>query len=140
MTQENCTLLRDFFDVVWNDGEYDRVGEFLSSTYEIRHDPGDPWNGQTLTVEGFGERVKVSRAPFPDQRFDILEIFDGDDRVAVTWTWKATHKGDIPGFPATGKVIVMSGATVYYFEDGRISGHWQVADKLGVMQQLSARS
>ena len=31
----------------------------------------------------------------------------------------------------------MSGATVYYFDDSeRISGHWQIADRLGVFQQL----
>jgi hypothetical protein len=30
--------------------------------------------------------------------------------------------GDIPGFPATGNNIKMSGATVYYFEGDRLTG------------------
>jgi predicted ester cyclase len=48
--------------------------------------------------------------------------------------------GDIPGFPASGKQIKMSGATVYYFEGNRITGHWQITDRLGVFQQLSKLS
>jgi predicted ester cyclase len=54
----------------------------------------------------------------------------------MTWYWSATHTGDIPGFPATGKQIRMSGATVYYVENGRFTGHWQVTDRLGVYSQL----
>ena len=30
----------------------------------------------------------------------------------------------------------MSGITLYFFENDRISGHWQVADRLSVYQQL----
>jgi predicted ester cyclase len=42
----------------------------------------------------------------------------------------------MPGFPASGKQIRMSGATVYFFDGERISGHWQITDRLGVYQQL----
>jgi hypothetical protein len=34
----------------------------------------------------------------------------------------------------------MSGATVYYFEGERLSGHWQIVDRLGVFQQLAAQN
>lgn len=140
MSEQNCKTLRRFFDVVWNRGEYDKISEFLAPSYEIRHDPGDPWDGKTLTPDGFRERISVSRAPFPDQRFKVVDMLDGGDRVAVFWTWSGTHKGDLPGFPASGKSIAMSGATIYYFDGGRLCGHWQVADRLGVMQQLSANA
>ena len=54
----------------------------------------------------------------------------------ITWLWTASHRGDIPGFPATGKNVKMSGATVYYFDGGRLTGHWQITDRLGVYMQL----
>jgi len=60
--------------------------------------------------------------------------------VAITWLWQGTHLGDIAGFPGTGKKIKMSGATVYYFDGDRISGHWQIADRLSVYKQLQAMS
>ncbi|HKB41824.1 MAG TPA: ester cyclase, partial [Gemmataceae bacterium] len=65
------------------------------------------------------------------------EMIADKGRVVATWLWSARHTGDFPGFPATGRPITTSGATVYYFNDrGRITGHWQVADKLGIYQQL----
>ena len=62
----------------------------------------------------------------------------GSGKVVATWFWTGTHTGNSPGFPASGKVVNISGMTVYYFESGRITGHWQVTDRLGVYQQLSA--
>jgi predicted ester cyclase len=56
--------------------------------------------------------------------------------VVITWPWVATQKGVVPGFPATGKRIKMSGATVYYLDAGRLAGHWQITDRLGVFMQL----
>lgn len=58
----------------------------------------------------------------------------------MTWHWVATHKGDFPGVPATGKEVRMSGATVYYVKDGMFTGHWQITDRLGVYVQLQQAS
>jgi steroid delta-isomerase-like uncharacterized protein len=130
-------ILKEFLDRVWSSGELDQCDHFLADRYAIRHDPGDPWDGQILDLAGFKERVRLSRAPFPDQRFEVQEWFEKDDGVAVTWLWTATHLGDFPGFPASGKSLKMSGATVYQFDSAnRISGHWQVIDRLGVLRQL----
>ena len=59
--------------------------------------------------------------------------------VAATWLWTATHLGDLPGFPASGRRLTMSGATVYGFDaEDRLTGHWQVTDRLGIVRQLQA--
>ena len=134
-TRQN--ILREFIDRVWSSGEIDQCDRFLSHRYTIRHDPGDPWDGQVLDLAGFKERVRLSREPFPDQRFEVQEWFENEAGVAVTWFWSGTHLGDIPGFPASGKSLTMSGATVYQFDGAnRISGHWQVTDRLGIFRQL----
>ena len=39
----------------------------------------------------------------------------------MTWLWKGTHLGDLPGFPATGRPIEMSGATVYHLAATRLT-------------------
>lgn len=130
-------IVQDFLDSVWSSGDVDRCDGFLADCYTIQHDAGDPWEGKTLDLAGFKERVRLSRAPFPDQRFEVQAWFENDDSVAVTWTWSATHLGDLPGFPASGKSLRMSGATVYQFDRAnRIAGHWQVTDRLGIFRQL----
>ncbi len=132
--------LADFLRRIWDEGEVDAVDAFIAERYTIAHDPGDPWDGQTLTREGYRQRLIQSRAPFPDQTFTVAEMVGEGDQIAVTWRWAATHQGDIPGFPATGKPIRMSGMTVYRFEGDKLTSHWQVCDRLGVYGQLMANA
>jgi steroid delta-isomerase-like uncharacterized protein len=131
------TLLAEFIRTVWSEGNVDECDRYLADRYTIHHDPGDPWDGKQLDVAGFKERARLSRAPFPDQRFDVQEMFADGDAVVATWLWSATHTGDYPGFPATQRPISMSGATVYYFDaQDRIRGHWQITDRLAIFRQL----
>ena len=126
----------ELLDRVWSQGDIEASEALVASRYTIFHDPGDPWDKQILDLAGFKERVRQSRAPFPDQRFEVCDLVAEDRRVAVAWTWRATHLGDIAGFPASGRVITMSGLTLYSFEEDLICGHWQCADRLGVYGQL----
>jgi hypothetical protein len=105
-------IVAEFLDRVWSDGDVDQSDAFLLDRYAIRHDPGDPWDRQVLNLAGFKERARLLRAPFPDQRFHVQQWFESAASVGVTWLWEATHKGDLPGFPATGRTVRMSGATV----------------------------
>jgi predicted ester cyclase len=137
LNQHHQTLLGNFMQDVWSNGDVERCEVYIAETYTIHPDPGDPWDGQSLELAGFKTRVRLSRAPFPDQKFQILEMFADKMKVIVTWNWMATHVGDLPNFPATGKSMSMSVATVYCFNDAaKITGHWQVADGLGIYQQL----
>lgn len=130
-------ILTNFLQKVWTDGSFDAVEQFLAPHYTIHHDPGDPWDGQTLDIAGYKDRLRQSRAPFPDQRFIIQEMLAEGDKVACAWHWTGTHLSDMPGSPASGKSVAISGLTIYFFDNGRITGHWQITDRLGVYQQLS---
>ncbi len=132
------TLLTQFSQQVWSEGNIDACDSYLGESYFIHHDPGDPWNHRQLSRAEFKERVRLSRAPFPDQRFELQEVLADGSAVAATWLWTGTHAGDFPGFPASVEQIKMSGATVYYFDGDRIVGHWQIADRLSVLQQLQS--
>jgi predicted ester cyclase len=76
---------------------------------------------------------------YPGDIDSVQNLLEDGDAIAVAWLWSATHRGAVAGFAASGKTIRMSGATIYYFDaDDRIGGHWQISDRLGVFQQLSA--
>lgn len=129
-------MTRSFVQKVWNEGNIDIIPEYIASRYSVVHDPGDPWNGMTLDVAGFQNRVSLSRAIAPDQVFEINELFENGDSTCITWLWSGTHLGEIAGIPASGKKLHMSGATVYLFDNNRISGHWQVADRMSIFRQI----
>ena len=130
------TRLRAFLDQVWSSDDPEAARDFLADTYTIHLDTGDPWEGRTLDRDEFVERVRISRTDAPDQIFSVVDMIENGDKIAVTWTWCGTHSAEIAGIPATGKPITMTGATIYYFAGDLICGHWQIADKLGVVQQL----
>jgi predicted SnoaL-like aldol condensation-catalyzing enzyme len=114
---DSAAFVVEFLDVVWNNGEVDAAARYVTDGYTIHHDPGDPWEGQRLTLEEFRSRVRTSREPAPDQHFAVQEILAGDDMVMVAWLWSGT---------IAAQQWATSGATVYYLEDHKISGHWQV--------------
>lgn len=136
---ERKALLAEFMDKVWSGGDFFELDRFLADRYTIRSDPGDPWDGRTLTREEFAERAEASRAPFPDQQFFVDEYVAEGDVVAISWRWRGTHLADLGPFPASGRKIETSGLAFYFFENGRICGHRQQTDRLGVFQQLTAK-
>jgi steroid delta-isomerase-like uncharacterized protein len=136
LTEKNKVILSEFMEEIWNKGNLDVADKFISTPYTIHHDPGDQWEGQSLDLPTFKKRVLYSRQTFPDLHFAIQEIVSEGDKVAITWYLEGTHRGDIPGLPATGKKVKVPGLTIYYFSNGKITGHWQVIDRLGFMQQV----
>ena len=133
---DNLGVLRQFMERVWNAGDAAFADEVLADTYTIHSDPGDPWDRKALTRAEFKERLTISRAPFPDLRFEFGDAVVESDRVALAWTMLGTNTDALAGRPPTGRSIRVQGMTIYYFADGRITGHRQVVDRLGVVQQL----
>lgn len=129
-------LVRDLFERVWNTGDVDAVDHLLAPHYTIQSDPGDPWEGQTLDVPGFKQRLTLSRAPFPDLRFDIEHLIADENAVAVGWRMRGTNTGPLGDRPATHRSIDVRGITIYHVEDGKLAGHTQAMDRMAVMQQL----
>jgi len=139
MAPNNKSALTNLLRDLWSEGKVEMVETYIAENYTIRHDPGDPWHGQTLDREGYRNRLLASREPFPDQKFQVVEMVAEGDKVAVSWMWEGTHKGNLGDIPATGKVIKMSGLTIYSFEGGKASGHWQIIDRLSVYRQLAGQ-
>ncbi len=127
----------EFMDRIWNGRELSALDRYIAPIYTIRSDPGDPWDGRTLTRGEFAERLKISCAPFPDQKFTIEAMIAEGSAVALDWRWSGTHLADLPGFPASGRIVKTSGLTLYDFESGLLRGHRQQTDRLGVYRRLS---
>lgn len=131
------TVLQTFMDVIWNQGDFSQIENYVSEQYTIKHDPGDAWDGQTLSQEIFIERVLYSRNAFPDLNFDIQRMIAEDKQVVAFWIMSGTHQGDLPNLPATGHSFAISGMTIYDFdEDNKVCGHTQAYDRLGFLGQM----
>ncbi len=133
-------MLRDLYQQVWSFGDYAAVERLVAPQYTIHSDPGDPWEGRTLDRAGYTERVRYSRAAFPDLVFHLEQTISAADRIAVRWSADGTHEGPLRDLPATGRRLRFAGQTMYELKHGQVAGHWQVVDRLGFLEQLGPRS
>lgn len=129
-------FLREFMDKVWNKQGFDQVTQYVHPAYTVHLDTTDPWEGKTLDHEEFKTRLQFSFGSFPDMHFEITSAIEEQNHVAITWIMTGTNTGNIGEFPPTGRTIKTNGMTIYHFNEGLISGHTQVFDRVTVMKQL----
>ncbi|WP_321281688.1 ester cyclase [Marinifilum fragile] len=131
------SFLREFMDEVWNKKKLEKIEQYVHNEYTIHLDPGDPWEGKTLSHSEFKNRMELgSFEPFPDMNFEITFAIEEESCVAVTWILTGTNLGQIGEYPPTKKAINTKGITIYHFKDNLINGHTQIFDRKTVMKQL----
>jgi steroid delta-isomerase-like uncharacterized protein len=129
-------VLGQFMQDLWNEGNFSRLGELVAPDYMVSKDEYDPWSGQTIDHDSFRERVLYSRNAFPDLHFDIREMIEENDSIAVRWIMSGTHLGDLPILPASGRKFSIEGMTFYRFRGDRLCGHSQSFDQFGFLKQM----
>jgi steroid delta-isomerase-like uncharacterized protein len=70
---------------------------------------------------------------FPDLAFEVTSRFAAGDRAGLEWVMTGTHRGDLPGLPASGKRCNVRGATIVELAGGKIrrnSDYWDLATML----------
>lgn len=123
-------------DDIWNKKDFDKVEDYVHPEYTIHLDAADPWEGKTLSISEFKERLTYSFKSFPDMNFEITSAIPEENHVAITWVLTGTNLGVIGGLSPTHKSIKTQGITIYHFKDGLINGHTQVFDRVSVARQL----
>lgn len=139
VSEKNKEAVIKLIEEVWSKNNLEIVDKLIAPQYTIRHDPGDQWEGKTLDLTTYKERVKKSRYVFPDQKFHIEDLVAEGNKVSVSWRFTGTQNGMIPGLPASNKKVTVSGITIYYLSKGKIIGHWQIVDRLGFLGQLGIK-
>ena len=133
--EENKSLVRRFYDEVWNKGNVEVASEVFAEDY-VRHDLRP-----TQALRGPAGQAKIAadfRAAFPDLRMELDLILGDGDLVAARWTAEGTNTGPWGGRPPTGKRARFSGVNIFWFRDGKVIELWNHRDDLGLMQQLGA--
>jgi len=131
--EENKAIVRRLFDEVFNKGNLGEADAALAPNYRL-HDPAAPnFAGGREAYRQFQARYLKA---FPDHRLTVEDQIAEGHRVATRWTARGTHRGDLPGIPATGKPVTVTGITISRMSGGKIAEEWQDWDGLGMLQQL----
>ena len=134
-TEQNKTLVRRFYDEVWNLGNTDFAHEVFAEDY-VRHDlrptealPGPA--GQKKIADDF-------RAAFPDLEVVVDLVVGEEDFVVGRWTASGTQRGPWGALEPTGRRATFSAVNIFRFEDGKVAEIWNHRDDLGLAEQIGA--
>ncbi|MFH8514916.1 ester cyclase [Streptomyces gelaticus] len=133
--QLNRARARRFFHEIAVGGRLDVIDEVFAADY-TDHDIAK--TERVMVGSGrLRDDVVRWRAAF-DFTFELdRQICEGDD-VVTLWTWTGTHKGEFMGIAPTGRQCVMTGTTIFRFENGRIQEGWWHEDLMGLLRELGA--
>jgi len=131
-TEENKAASRRIIEEAWNKGNLAVVDELIASNYVVRGFGEAEFNGP----DGFRQLVTMYRTAFPDLRTTIDDTVAEGDRLALRYTLRGTHKGDLMGIAPTGKQVTITGAVFARFEGGKQVEAFGYADSLIMFQQL----
>jgi steroid delta-isomerase-like uncharacterized protein len=93
---------------------------------------GDVYDGEAEVMAYFEE----TRAAFPDQRNELIEMHHADDSVIVEFDLKGTHRGSYRGLPATGRAFTCRTLAIFVFEGDRIVCERVYFDTATILRQL----
>lgn len=73
---------------------------------------------------------------FSDQRWEVHEIVEQDDLVALRATHHGRHTGDLMGVAPTGREVAYDHFHLMRFRGGKAVEHWGTHDQMQLMRQL----
>jgi steroid delta-isomerase-like uncharacterized protein len=130
---ERERIMLDYLEA-WNARDAARVATFFApdAVYDDR--------GAGAVVRGPDEiRAHAARvhAAFPDLSFELVRAAHGDGFTAAEWRSRMTHRGEIDGLAATGRVVESAGVDLATLnEDGRIAHLVSYYDGAAIMRDL----
>ncbi len=131
---EASTLIHALNDM-WNSQDIDRLASLYAP--DVEHE--DVTSG--VKLHGHSELRKLFLEAWegmPDVRTKIGRIISQDNRLAWEWTMSATHAGDFPNLPATGRTFTIEGVSILEVKDGLVRSQRDFYDQASFLRQVGA--
>ena len=123
-----------FFDEVWNKGNVGETEAFLAPDFVSHNTLGV----RIVGPREYAEAVTGFRAAFPDHHTTLEDVLVDGDRVVVRATDRGTHRGDLLGFPASGREVTTTWIEIFRMENDKAAEGWLESDFSTLRNQLVA--
>jgi steroid delta-isomerase-like uncharacterized protein len=133
-TEQNKAIVCRMVEDVQSRHQISAVDEFFAADF-IDHSvpPGLPPDR-----EGVKMQFAMFFSAFPDLHVVIHDQVAEGDTVVTRKTFHGTHRGDLMGIPPSNRPVAFEVIDILQVRDGKITDHWNVVDRLGLMQQIGA--
>jgi steroid delta-isomerase-like uncharacterized protein len=131
--EANKALVQRYYAEMWNRWDLSLAEELLA--------PGLKFRGSLGTeTEGIREFCRYARSVwmgFPDFHNEITEIVAEGDVVVARLVYTGTHRGDVLGIAATGRLVRYEGVAWFRMKSGLIAEIDVTADLEGLKRQIT---
>jgi steroid delta-isomerase-like uncharacterized protein len=121
-------------DEIWTQGKLDLIDDVIAADFVGQ----SPTDGEFRGPDGFRNLVERYHSGFSNVEMRIDTLVAEGDTVAVHWTARGTHTGELMGIAPTGREVTVEGVQFDRVRDGKIVESHGVFDALGMLQQLGA--
>ena len=107
----------------WGDGDTAAFEAIVAPGY-VRHSK----DGHKVRLPELIGQIEASHAAFGEFNVEVLHAAAQDDMIALHWRTTARHTGSFMDVPATGREVVVHGASFLRHHGGRIVEEWVAWD------------
>ncbi len=134
LAEDNAAVARAWAQAAWNRHDLDAAARFLALDW-VGHYGG---LGDVHGPEGFKRVAAAFLAAFPDMEMTVEDALAVGDKLVRRVQWAGTHRGTFLGIPPTGRRVTVQETIILRVAAGKIAEEWEMADLLGLLQQLGA--
>jgi predicted ester cyclase len=135
MSNRNETLVRDAFEMTFNQGVLEEQSRFFSADLR-RHHQASPY--AKCGLPALWAHIQTVRHACPDGRLELNDAIIAEDLVAFWWTFRGTQDAGSLGFLPVALAVDLSGSTVVHLESGKIDEIWELGDDLASLAAAAA--
>ena len=133
--EANKTLIRRWFEEVWNKGRTDAIAEMFAAdgvAHGLSDEPAKTMKGPADFAPFHG----IFRGAFPDIEVIVEDTIAEGDRVAARCSVRGRHTGDHLGVAASNAPVQFTGIAIVRIKDGKIVEAWNNFDFLAMNKQI----
>ena len=129
----NKTLIRKFYEEVWNERRVQEASKYLSPSHALV----DPNALDSSTgPEAYQAVVARFLRAFSGLKFEVQDMVCEKDKVVASWLITGVHTGEYNGIAATNKKISVEGISIHQISNGKIMDTSSVWDTLGLLKKI----
>lgn len=135
MSQAPDTMIREWFEQLWNQKREDTIDRLLAS-HGMVHGLPTPGNQPLRGPEQFKALYRQFRQAFPDLQITVEQTVREGNIAALHCRVRGKHAGNGLGFPASGRDVDFQGMVFVRADGDKLVEAWNCFDFLTCYQQI----
>jgi predicted ester cyclase len=131
-----ATLVRRFYDQLWNKWDDAAVDHTLAPSFTFRGSLGQQMIGRS-GWRAYRDQIRRGSSDFHNE---IVTLVADRDQAAARLLYSGTHTGPLLDFTPTGRAFSYAGAAFFTATGGLLTSAWVLGDLHNLRRQLATNA